>query len=90
MIDESDKSLFRSAVNQQIPIDKDADKEEAYNNKKHWNKPFEDYSYLPKPNLSASDSISHSQAGVSPKTLKKNEARQDWLYTFCRFAWTKD
>ena len=40
MIDESDKSLFRSAVNQQIPIDKDADKEEAYNNKKHSNKPF--------------------------------------------------
>ena len=39
MIDESDKSLFRSAVNQQMPIDKDADKEEAYNNKKHWNKP---------------------------------------------------
>jgi len=38
-----------------------ADKEEAYNNKKHWNKPFEDYSYLPKPNLSASDSISHSK-----------------------------
>ena len=71
MIDESDKSLFRSAVNQQIPIDKDGDKEEAYNNKKHWNKPFEDYSYLPKPNLSASDSISYSQAGVSPKTLKK-------------------
>ena len=71
MIDESDKSLFRSAVNQQMPIDKDGDKEEAYNNKKHWNKPFEDYSYLPKPNLSASDSISHSQAGVAPKTLKK-------------------
>ena len=71
MIDESDKSLFRSAVNQQMPIDKDADKEEAYNSKKHWNKPFEDYSYLPKPNLSASDSISHSQSGVSPKTLKK-------------------
>ena len=71
MIDESDKSLFRSAVNQQMPIDKDGDKEEAYNNKKHRNKPFEDYSYLPKSNLSASDSVSHSQAGVSPKTLKK-------------------
>ena len=71
MIDESDKSLFRSTVNQQMPIDKDGDKEEIYNNKKHWNKPFEDYSYLPKPNLSASDSVSHSQSGVSPKTLKK-------------------
>ena len=71
MIDENDKSLFRSAVNQQIPIDKDGDKDETYNNKKLWNKPFEDYSYLPKPNLSASDSVSHSQAGVSPKTLKK-------------------
>ena len=71
MIDESDKSLFRSAVNQQMPIDKDDDNEEAYNNKKHWNKPFEDYSYLPKPNLSASDSISYSQAGVSTKILKK-------------------
>ena len=71
MIDESDKSLFRSTVNQHMPIDKDGDKEEIYNNKKHWNRPFEDYSYLPKPNLSASDSVSHSQAGVSPKTLKK-------------------
>ena len=71
MIDENDKSLFRSAVNQQIPIDKDGDKEEAYNNKKLWNKPFEDYSYLPKPNLSASDSVSHPQSGVSPKILKK-------------------
>ena len=37
MINESDKSLFRSAVNQQMPIDKDDDKEETYNNKKHWN-----------------------------------------------------
>ena len=71
MIDESDKSLFRSAVNQQMPTDKDGAKEEAYNNRKHWNKPFEDYSYLPKPNLSASDSVNHSQSGVSPKTLKK-------------------
>ena len=71
MIDESDKSLFRSTVNQQMAIDKDGDKEEIYNNKKHWNKPFEDYSYLPKPNLSASDSVSHSQAGVSAKILKK-------------------
>ena len=82
MIDESDKSLFRSTVNRQMPIDKDGDKEEAYNNKKHWNKPFEDYSYLPKPNLSASDSISHSQAGVSPKTLKKMKKEKDiamWL-----------
>ena len=71
MIDESDKSLFRSAVNEQMPIDKDAENKESYNFKKKWNKPFEDYSLLPKPNLSASDSVSHSQAGVSPKTLKK-------------------
>ena len=71
MIDESDKSLFRSAVNEQMPIDKDADNKESYNHKQHWNKPFEDYSYLAKPNLSASDSVNHSQSGVSPKTLKK-------------------
>jgi len=71
MIDESDKSLFRSAVNQQMPIDKDGNQEAAYNNKKHWNKPFEDYGYLPKPNLTASDSVCHSQSGVSPKILKK-------------------
>ena len=71
MIDESDKSLFRSVVNQQKPIDKDGNNEETYNNKKNWDKPFEDYSYLAKPNLSASDSVNHSQSGVSPKTLKK-------------------
>ena len=63
MIDESDKSLFRSAVSQQMPFDKDGDKEELYDNKNHWNKPFKDYSYLAKPNLSASDSVSHSQSG---------------------------
>jgi len=74
MIDESDKSLFRRAVNDKMPIDKDGDNEEAYNNK-DWNKPFEDYSYLAKPSLSASDSVNYSQSGVSPKTLKKNEAR---------------
>jgi len=71
MIDESDKSLFRSVVNQQKPIDKDGNNEETYDNKKNWDKPFEDYSYLAKPNLSASDSVNHSQSGVSPKTLKK-------------------
>jgi len=71
MIDESDKSLFRSVVNQQKPIDKDGNNEEIYDNKKNWDKPFEDYSYLAKPNLSASDSVNHSQSGVSPKTLKK-------------------
>jgi len=71
MIDESDKSLFRSVVNQQKPIDKDGNNEETYDNNKNWDKPFEDYSYLAKPNLSASDSVNHSQSGVSPKTLKK-------------------
>ena len=71
MIDESDKSLFRSAINQQKPIDKDGNNEETYDNKKNWDKPFEDYNYLAKPNLSASDTINHSQSGVSPKTLKK-------------------
>ena len=64
MIDESDKSLFRSAVNQQMPIDKDGDNEEVYNKKKHWKKPFEDYSYLSKPNLSASDSVSQTHKQV--------------------------
>ena len=71
MIDESDKSLFRSVVNQQKPIDKDGNNKEIYDNKKNWDKPFEDYSYLAKPNLSALDSVNHSQSGVSPKTLKK-------------------
>jgi len=71
MIDESDKSLFRSAVNEQMPIDKDANNKESYNHTQLWKKPFEDYIFLPKPNLSASDSVNHSQSGVSPKTLKK-------------------
>ena len=44
MIDESDKSLFRIAVNEQMPIDKDGDNEEIYDNKNHLNKPFEDKS----------------------------------------------
>ena len=48
MIDESDKSLFRSTVNEQMPIDKDADNKESYNHKQHWKKSFEDYSFLPK------------------------------------------
>jgi len=71
MIDENDKSLFRNTVNEQMPTDKDADKKESYILKRHWKKPFEDYSYLAKPNLSASESVNHSQSGVSPKILKK-------------------
>jgi len=71
MIDESDKSLFRKTVNEQMLIDKDADNKKSYNHKQHWQKPFEDYNYLAKPNLSASDSVNHSQPGVSPKTIKK-------------------
>ena len=45
MIDESDKSLFRNAVEQQKTIDKDSNNK-SHSVKNKLNKPFEDYKYL--------------------------------------------
>ncbi len=70
MISESDKFLFRSAIDKKIPIDKDADKE-IESNKTNRNRIFDSYSYLSKPNLSGTEPVSYSQSGVSPKTIKK-------------------
>ena len=70
MISESDKSLFRNTIDKKMPIDKDADKE-IESNKTNWNRPFDSYSYLSEPNLRGAEPVSHSQSGVSPKTIKK-------------------
>jgi len=70
MISESDKFLFRSAIDKKIPIDKDADKE-IESNKTNRNRIFDSYSYLSKPNLSGTEPVSYSQSGISPKTIKK-------------------
>ena len=70
MINESDKSLFRSTVDHQKPLDKDSTKG---NNAKKVNsdKPFEHYSFLYEPNISGSQEVIHNVDGLSPKTLKK-------------------
>ena len=70
MIDESDKSLFRNAVEQQKTFDKDS------NNKNHpvknkLNKPFENYKYLYEPNITGSEPVIHFKVGLSPKIIKK-------------------
>jgi len=48
MIDESDKSLFRSTVDNQKPIDKDNNKTQSSHKTKS-SKPFENYSFLYEP-----------------------------------------
>ena len=70
MINESDKSLFRSTVDHQKPLDKDRTKG---NNaiKVNSDKPFEHYSFLYEPNIPGSEEVIHNVDGISPKTLKK-------------------
>ena len=70
MIDESDKSLFRSTVDRQKPVDKDNSRENKYIKTKS-GKPFENYSFLYEPNISGSQTVTHYVDGLSPKTLKK-------------------
>ena len=70
MIDESDKSLFRSTVDHQKPIDKDNPRA-ADAIKIKSDKPFATYSFLYEPNISGSQAVTHSIDGLSPKTLKK-------------------
>ena len=70
MIDESDKSLFRSTVDSQKPIDKDALKNKS-SVKIKASHPFEKYSFLYEPNISGSEAVIHSKSGLSPKILKK-------------------
>ena len=70
MINESDKSLFRNAVDKQIPIDKDGRKNSNLRKEK-LNKPFEGYSYLYEPNILGSEPVIHTKSGLSPKIIKK-------------------
>ena len=70
MINESDKSLFRSTVDHQKPVDKDSCGENIAI-KANPRKPFENYSFLYEPNISGSDPVVFSIDGLSPKTLKK-------------------
>jgi len=70
MIDESDKSLFRNTVDKQTPIDKDNYKDN-HHNKIKLNKPFENYSYVNRANLTHSMPVSYKKDGLSPKILKK-------------------
>ena len=70
MINESDKSLFRSTVDHQKPVDKDSSGENIAI-KANSRKPFENYSFLFEPNISGSEPVVYSIDGLSPKTLKK-------------------
>ena len=70
MINESDKSLFRSTVDQHKPIDKDGVKKTA-TSKNGSDKLFQKYSFLYEPNISGSEAVVHYKSGLSPKVLKK-------------------
>ena len=70
MIDESDKSLFRTTVDRQKPIDKDNSRENNVIKIKS-SKPFANYSFLYESNISGSQTVTHYVDGLSPKTLKK-------------------
>ena len=70
MIDESDKSLFRTTVDRQKPIDKDNSRENNVIKIKS-SKPFANYSFLYESNISGSQTVTYHVDGLSPKTLKK-------------------
>ena len=70
MIDESDKSLFRSTVDFQKPLDKDSHKKQNPR-KMSSSAPFENYSFLYEANITGSEVITHFKDGLSPKVLKK-------------------
>jgi len=70
MISENDKSLFRSAIDKQMPIDKDGEKKPKATSP-HFTKPFEAYSFLSEANISGSEVVSYAQDGTSPKLIKK-------------------
>ncbi|MDC0198339.1 Smr/MutS family protein [Candidatus Thioglobus sp.] len=70
MIDENDKSLFRSTVDQQKALDKDSSQDNSVINVNS-SQPFENYSYLYEPNISGSEPVIHYLDGLSPKILKK-------------------
>ena len=53
MVDENDKSLFRSTVEHQKPIDKDA-VQSIDASKSKSKMPFQTYSFLYEPNISGS------------------------------------
>mgnify|MGYP006164584299 CR=1 FL=1 len=70
MISENDKSLFRNAIDEQLLIDKDGNKQKKPTSTE-FAKPFEAYGYLLEANISGSEVISHAKNGVSPKIIKK-------------------
>ncbi|MDC0469958.1 Smr/MutS family protein [Candidatus Pseudothioglobus singularis] len=70
MIDESDKSLFRSTVDFEKTLDKDSHKKQNPR-KMSSSAPFENYSFLYEANITGSEVITHFKDGLSPKVLKK-------------------
>lgn len=67
MISESDKALFRSVVENNVPVNKDKTTPQDPTKKKA----FKAYTYITHADLSGSDIISYAQNGVSPKIIKK-------------------
>jgi len=68
MTSKSDKALFRSAVENIVPIDKDCTHRSLDAKKQAI---FKAYSYMSDAKLSGSDIIAHAQSGVSTKIIKK-------------------
>ena len=67
-INKEDQALFRSTVEGNAPIDKDAAQHTKKNNQQN---AFTAYSYITEANLTGSDIVFQAQSGVSPKILKK-------------------
>jgi len=67
MISESDKALFRSVVENNVPVNKGKTTPQDPAKKKA----FKAYTYITHGGLSGSDIISYAQNGVSPKIIKK-------------------
>jgi DNA-nicking Smr family endonuclease len=70
MINEADKQLFRSTIDNDIPIDKDC--VQSSNNQQKWPK-FTNYSHIIEANLSGSQVVNYTQ-GVSKKIIKQMQS----------------
>ena len=68
MINEEDKQLFRSTINNSAPIDKDATQ---HSNDQQRQSAFTAYSYITEARLSGSEIVSYAKNGLSPKIIKQ-------------------
>ena len=68
MINDDDRQLFRTSIDTNAPIDKDANQQSGPQTKQA---AFTAYSYITEARLSGSEMVFHANNGVSTKIIKK-------------------